>query len=363
VEKSSPGNSRTNFTVAPIAVIDGDPDTSKKPTIGDFLLPYLDYEATSPSPAKSQAQKPVGQMCGSLALVGETASGKRIAKRICCGREWCEECREQAHNRRIARIVKRLLQVDPMGYGVITFPEEVRPLMRNPRTLALLGKKLRSLLRKRGYQKIYCRWHFFGDKSTKHNPHLNVFCDGGYLPPGQLSDLKDDIRRALLPRSMANQYGKDLVIHYDFTRDPKRKMHWIKYVTRPTFLEREWDDQLASMLYGFHNGCFAGTWNDAPKWKLTGSDKKFNALARLAEGLHPESGEPVKWDSKPLPWVLVLMQNPVHLGAWWYSLPPTRPPPAQLGGVEVRLNGLLKRKHAAFLASEEYLEQLTQGGD
>lgn len=290
---------------------------------------YLECEATSPYDQKTQAQKPVGKMCGSLALVGVTATGKRITKRCCCGREWCEDCREQAHRRRIARVLTRLLQIDPMGYIDITFLEEIRCLMRNPDTLAALAKRLRRLLRRLGYRKVYNRWHFFGDTPGKYHPHLNVLCDGGYLEPEQLAVLKDAIRRALLPRSMASQYGKDLVVHYDYTQDAKRKMNWIRYVTRPTFLEREWDDQLASMLYGFHNGCFAGTWNDPPKWRLTGSDKKFNALARLAEGRHPASGEPIVWDKKPLPWVLLLMENPVHLGGWWYLLPPVREPEAR----------------------------------
>ena len=302
-------------------------------------------------------------MCGSLALVGVTESGKRIAKRVCCGREWCEGCREQAHKRRVARILPRVMQICPMTYIIVTFPVEVRSLMRNKATLALLGKRLRGLLRKRGYQKVYTRWHFFGDTPEKYHPHLNVLVDGGFLPPEQMAELKDAIRRALLPRSMAEMYGKDLVVHYAYSQDEKRMMHWAKYITRPTFLEREWDDQLASKLYGFHNGCFAGTWGDAPKWKLTGTDKKFNALARLGEGRHPESGEPIVWDKKPLPWALVLIDNPIHLGAWWYSLPPTRSPPVRLGGVEERLNGLLRRKHAAFLEREEYLEQLTQGDD
>ncbi|MBA7481695.1 hypothetical protein ES707_17169 [subsurface metagenome] len=327
--KTLPDFPVTNFQEAPIAVVDGDADTPKKPTISDFLPVYPDYEATSPYGVKPQAQKPVGQMCGSLALVGVTESGKRIAKRVCCGREWCEECRDQSHNRRVARVLPRLLQLDWMGYIVITFPEEVRPLMRNPKTLTDLGKRLRRLLRRRGYQKVYSRWDFFGDTPEKYHPHLNVLVDGGFLPPEQLADLKDAIKRALLPRSMTKLIGNDVNSHYDYTRDSARKMHWIKYVTKATFLEREWDDQLASMLYGFHNGCFAGTWRDPPKWKLTGSDKKFNALARLGEGRHPESGEPVVWDKKPLPWVLLLMENPVHLGAWWYLLPPVREPEAR----------------------------------
>ncbi len=260
-------------------------------------------------------------MCKSSALVGSTASCKRIAKRISCGREWCVDCRKDAHKRRVARVLPRLMQVDPMGYIVITFPEEVRPLMRNPKALANLGKRARRLLRRRGYRKVYTRWHPFGDTPGVYHPHLNVLCDGGYLELDELADLKDAIRRALLPRSMAKLIGKDLVIHYDFTRDSARKMHWIKYVAKATFLEREWDDQLASWLYGFHNGCFAGTWNDAPKWKLTGTDKKYNALARLGEGRHPVSGEPIIWDKKPIPWVLLEKENPVHLGGGWYLLP------------------------------------------
>ncbi|MBA7537883.1 hypothetical protein ES705_30154 [subsurface metagenome] len=320
---------RTNLPLTAVAVLDDTPGDHTKAHLKSLRAYYLDYEATSPADEKTQSQKPTGKMCGSLALVGATGSGKRIAKRICCGREPCERCREQSHQRRIARVLPRLFQIDSMAYIVITWLVEVRPLMRNPKALALLGKRLRGLLRRRGYRKIYTRWHPFGDTPGVYHPHLNVICDGEYLEPEQLADLKNSIRCELLPRSMAKLYGKDLVIHYDYTQDAKRKMHWIKYVSKATFLEREWDEELASALYGFHNGCFAGTWNDTPKWRLTGTDKKFNALARLGEGLHPESGEPVTWDSKPLPWVLVKMENPVHIGGWWYTLPPIREPPGR----------------------------------
>ena len=345
----SPTPSSGRLLVA--TAVDGHPDTSKQPTASDFDAPYLDYEATSPYGVKTQAQKPTGRMCGSLAIMGVTATGQRIAKRVCCGREPCEVCREQSHKRRIARVLPRLLQLDWMTYIVITFPMEVRPLMRNKRTLALLGKRTRALLRRRGYHKVYTRWHLFGDTPGVYHPHLNVLCDGKGMSRAQLADSKDAIRRALLPRSMAKLIGKDLVIrHAGYTQDGARKMGWIKYVTKATFLERGWDEQLASMLYGFHNGCFAGTWDGPPKWKLTGTDKKYNALIQLAEGRHPVSGEPITWDSEPIPWVLVLTENPVHLGGWWYVLPPARSPPRRLDGLQDELNRLLERKHANYLA-------------
>ena len=288
---------------------------------------YLEHEATSPSTLKPQAQKPYGRMCGCLALAGQDEDGNRISKRLFCGREWCPVCGVFVHRRRIARVLSRLMQICPMSYIIITFPLEVRLFERNPKLLTWQAKKVRKLLRKWGYRKIYTRWHFFGKHGEKYHPHLNVLCDGEWLTPEQLAELKDLIRRKLLPRSIARIIGKDLDIRYAYRRTPKRIMHTIKYVTKASFLDRSWDDKLADALYGFHNGCFAGTWNDPPKWKLTGTDKKFNALLPLAEGKHPMSGKPIVWNKRPIPFVLVLMEEPVDAGGGYYLLPPIRPPP------------------------------------
>ncbi|GAI59513.1 unnamed protein product, partial [marine sediment metagenome] len=262
-----------------------------------------------------------------LCLIGQDEDGNRIAKRIVCGREWCEDCRDISHRRRIARVLPRLMQICPMSYIVITFPLEVRSMMRDPQVLALIGKKVRKLLRKRGYRMVWTRWHFFGKHGEKYHPHLNVLCDGEWLAPEQLAELKDLIRRKLLPRSMARSIDKDLDIRYAYRQTPKKIMHTIKYVTKASFEHIEWDEPLASALYGFHNGCFAGTWDGPPKWKLTGTDKKFNALLSLAEGKHPVSGKPIVWDRRPTPSVLVGMEEPVDIGGGYCLLPPIRPPP------------------------------------
>ncbi|GAI45275.1 unnamed protein product, partial [marine sediment metagenome] len=118
---------------------------------------------------------------------------------------------------------------------------------------------------------------------------------------------------------------------------------------RPEFaLEREWDDPLARALYGFHNGCFAGTWKDPQKWRLTGSDKKYNSLLKLAENLHPVSGKPITWTRKPIPFVLVLMEEPTDIGGWYYLLPPIRPPPDLSNETTQRLYKL-KQAHSLAL--------------
>ncbi|GAI60326.1 unnamed protein product [marine sediment metagenome] len=216
-----------------------------------------------------------------------------------------------------------------MGYEVITFPLEVRLFMRNPSVLALKAKQTRKLYRKMGYQMVFTRWHYFGKNGEKYHPHLNVLYDGGYLSKEQLAKKKSLIRRKLLPRSIAKRIKKDLVIHSDYTQDPKLKMRWISYVTKASFTDKSWDRPLADALKGFHNGCFAGFWNGDPKWKLTGTDKKFNALLKVMKGLHPVSGKPVVWKKPTIPWVLLLMEEPVDIGGWWYLLPNERAPPEE----------------------------------
>jgi len=318
---------KTNLSQDLWKTIVKNPDTGKITIDQDLVKDYLDYKATSPSTLGLPALKDNRTMCGCLALVGQDEDGNRIAKRLFCGREWCSDCGLFVHRRRISRVLSHLFQIDWMGYGVITFPLEVRLIMRDPQVMRRLAKKLRKLLRRRGYRKVYTRWHFFGEHGEKYHPHLNVLLDGGYLSPEELAELKDSIRRKLLPRAIANRIGKDLVIHYDYTQESKRKMHWIKYVTKASFTDRAWDEPLADALHGFHNGCFAGFWNDPPKWHLTGTDKKFNALLPLAEGKHPVSGKPIVWNRRPIPFVLVLMEEPVDIGGGYYLLPTIRPPP------------------------------------
>ena len=303
------------------------PGTPQKLTVHDAVNNYLDYIATSPTTLRLPGVQENRTICGSLCKVGEDEDGNGIVFRTSCRREWCKDCRVIEHRRRMSSILPHCLQFDWMGYGVITFPLEVRLIMRDPSVLTSQAKKLRQLLRKRGYRKIYTRWHFFGDKSQRYHPHLNVLLDGGYLSPEQLAELKDSIRRKLLKRSIARRIKKDLVIYYDYTRDAKLKMHWIKYVTKATFTDRSWDEELATKLKGFHNGCFAGFWNDPPKWRLTGTDKKYNHLLKVKGGIHPISGKPILWDKALVPWALVQSVNLIDLGAWCYCYNAPRAPP------------------------------------
>ncbi|MBA7544593.1 hypothetical protein ES705_36954 [subsurface metagenome] len=104
-------------------------------------------------------------------------------------------------------------------------------------------------------------------------------------------------------------------------------MHTLRYCTKATFTDIEWDEALASNLSGERYSGWWGRWDALPKWQLDESDKKTAALSMLEQGLHPVSGKPIRWNKQPIPFVLVLMEDPVSLGNGYYTLPPIRPPP------------------------------------
>ncbi|MBA7542798.1 hypothetical protein ES705_35122 [subsurface metagenome] len=104
-------------------------------------------------------------------------------------------------------------------------------------------------------------------------------------------------------------------------------MHTLSYCTKATFTDIEWDEALASNLSGERYSGWWGKWDAPPKWQLDPSDKKTADLSMLEQGLHPVSGKPIRWHKKPIPFVLVLMEDPVSLGNGYYTLPPIRPPP------------------------------------
>ena len=301
----------------------------QKPLWDDDQQHYLDPVAKTPLNTAKPYLSSLHKACGSLALIGQSEDGERIAKRLFCGREWCDHCRDFVHNRRIARWLPKAQELLPVGYWVITYPKPIRSFLRGKKALASQGIILRDALKKLGYKRGLTRWHYFGDQSTEYHPHLNALVEGDYLPSDELERQKDYIRDRLFPYSMAKQLGVDLVINYSYTRNPKRAWHWLKYITRATFLDQGWDEPLASIVYGFRNNNTWGVWSGVPKWQLPGDARKLNALIKLTEGLHPISGKPITWHKDPVPWVLVLMDDPIPLGGGYYLLPPIREPPSR----------------------------------
>ncbi|MBA7588464.1 hypothetical protein ES708_30522 [subsurface metagenome] len=361
--KASPGNPETNFVAAPVAVIDGDPDTSKKPTIGDFLHPYLDVVEQVATPGTDLGSIGFAEKCGQWALYGECQNGHRFAVQIFCGKPWHAGCREIMHRRKIAKLLPKVQQLLPAGHLVIRPPNELQVFYLDRRGRRIFIKRVIKALKSLGYRRGIIFIHYFGDDPTRFAFHLDVLVDGGFLEPEVLDERKANLRRLIYPASVVKRWGDTLAVNYSYKPTWGQVYGALKYCTRPTFTQLEGNERAADSIRGERTIRRWGRWDEEPKWQLADSDRKLQSLVSLEKGECPVCGEPIIWNKNRIPTALVRSQGGVEITTGYWALPPTRPPPAPLGGVEERLNGLLKRKHAALLASEEYLEQLTLGSD
>jgi hypothetical protein len=212
-----------------------------------------------------------------------------------------------------------------MGYFVFTIPMEKRQLYRTKRQLNKLTKQLTAgdksnhivgLLKSVGFERGLCRWHWFGDKSVKFNPHLNVIVDGSYLSPVQLDAIKT---------AWAGILGVEVAdVFYEYTDKPGKMMHIVQYVTRATFHKLEWDEWLAAHIYNFRGMRAWGKWNGEAAWEVHGEDK-LPEVAELESGICPVCKQPIHWQGKPLvmPWLKAWADAGVakQLGAGYWRLP------------------------------------------
>lgn len=302
---------------------------------------YVDYVVKSATP-KTDTQKK--SSCGAWAVVSECSSGlHHFAKKLVCGKEWCEVCGKDnsaAHKRRQARILPKLQQVRQLGYFVIEFPEIYRHIgqagidpdldgaehaqgwcyskadlagidikVTNERgrvvnrhipgtsdkiVQVLAGKRCGRRGRVGGYFKRgLARWHWFGDDLPgKWNPHFNVLVDGGHLEPDLLETIKAELRAALnVP---------DLIVHYSYFHRPGQIVQKARYVTRATFRNYDWNQYMANELYNFRNMRWWGNWRGEAAWQLAdaaaeGEDVAgLEAVASLQTGICPDCGQPLK---------------------------------------------------------------------
>ncbi len=235
----------------------------------------------------------------------------------------------------------------PVGYWVIRPPWELMPLLRTKKQRSRFVKRIKDAFGALGYRRGLTFIHDFGEKSTRYAFHLNVLVDGGYLPEQELDEFKCKLRRLIYSKRVVERWEDKLDIFYEYRKTRAEIMHTLKYCTKATFLDRAWDEGLASNLYGARYAGWWGRWDGEPKWQLAKSDKKLASLVALEQAKCPQCGEPVVWARRPLPFVLVLMENPTELSNGYYLLPSIRGSPP--GAVEypnlIELPDSDERKH------------------
>jgi len=282
---------------------------------------YLDRIAKPQfSLAKIRGQKKP-ENCQYWAAIGHCENGHRFARRLNCGREWCDKCREEIEARRVARLLPKVQQMSSMAYWVITIHRELCPLLRSKRSRGIFAKRVRRAFKELGYLRGLDRWHPFGDKNHDYFPHLNVLVDGEWLEPEQLERLKSELRRMIFSKRIRKRYNDKLDIHYEYRDTPGKIMHTLKYVCRSTFLDKSWDEALAEASYNFRNAGWWGKWDQAPKWDVIHDHEPSPELVDLANGICPICSTKITWSRKPTTVSHILIQGAVEIAAGYYSLP------------------------------------------
>ena len=224
--------------------------------------------------------------CGYWSIVGECLNGHKFAKKLGCGREWCPECRDDFHMRRLGRWLPKARQIGVMGYLVITTPESNRP--RSKQEFYRIRKAIYRGLKRLGIERGLSRWHWFGDKEPRGwYPHLNLLLDFGFMDGSKLQRIKRLVGKVL---------GTDMVVvNYRYTRNVKKMLHWLRYVTRATFLESSWDKEMAEEIYHFNNCHCFGSWEDKPRWDIPLTLGKLTEISHLEDGFCPYCHSPIEW--------------------------------------------------------------------
>lgn len=294
--------------------------------------------------SEGQKEPPWLKECPGWMLVGRCVNNHRWAKELFCGREWCPTCGDEwsaTHQRRFARWLPKAERMETMGYLVVTFPPRARRKLRKKAQLSRVGKAIKVILLELGADRGLRRWHWFGEKSAIWHPHFNALIDGGYRSEGWLLEIR---------RRIAHLVGeRDVVVHYSYSGELGKMVHWLKYITRSTFLKESWDPGMAAELYNFRNTWSWGwkdrwgKWKGEPAWSLEdlGGEAEVHGLVdalavqSLEGGLCPKCREPLDWD-KPvrISWLEVWQGK--ALGAGYHELPDLgpsvpRPPPADRG--------------------------------
>jgi len=142
---------------------------------------------------------------------------------------------------------------------------------------------------------------------------LNVLIECGYLSKKKLKAIKRQYAAILkVPGA---------VVYYNYTTEPAKMVHTLKYVLRSTFLDYRWDERMASQLYNFRNVRNWGTWETPHVWEHFQGQAHFEAIASLETGHCPTCEEPLEWGkAHSISWLQIYkmagIAEPVGAGYW-----------------------------------------------
>ena len=126
-------------------------------------------------------------------VMGTCTNGHHFAKAILCGKEYCIDCGEKwswIHQRRHYRWLPKVKSMQSVGYLVVTLPMEVRKYFMDQKRLSVFRRYCIRLLKREGFDRGLCRWHWCGEDGVTWHPHLNFLFPGIYIPKPKIRELR-----------------------------------------------------------------------------------------------------------------------------------------------------------------------------
>ena len=259
----------------------------------------------------------INLVCPKWGITGECGCGHVFAKELICNREWCPNCGGdggKSHLRRTSDKLARARQIESMGKFVITIPPEIRWKYRDPLKLAAFGVSVKRMMQYNGFNRGLRRFHYFGEdhkhgpgyESPTFHPHLEVIVEAGYLSGKFINKIKRAVAHIL-----GVNFGR-VNLFYSYSDNRDKKLHFLRYMLRPTFESAEWDSELAYSLIGFKNALSWGTWHHKvwdvesgkmvngeyldPVWDMPdGGGEMVQVPVALQLGFCPVDGSRITW--------------------------------------------------------------------
>lgn len=274
--------------------------------------------------------------CSDYAITGvcEGEHSHKYGLLLNCRKPYCQICGvpdSDTHKQRVAKWLKKGFKIADMQYWVIQWPTEERDKLKTKHELNRVRKAIYRWFIRHGWERGLAAWHTHGDpkcpngcavgKNAKHtkprtddgvhyhcpqcgedfdvwesvaswNPHLNLLVDGGFIPKEQLEQLIEELRKLA---------GCKLIINMQYIEsgDIKKKIHKIKYITRPTFRNYKWNPEMVEELQGFRYVSHWGStekWQGEDEWTIEG-DGDTGDLLKLEENKCIDCGSHIHWDS------------------------------------------------------------------
>lgn len=249
-------------------------------------------------------------------------TGDKYMKFLECMKFFCPQCGKKhghIHNRRKKHLYEKIdtiggLDLYDMRQIVFTLPEDQRHLFKTRKGITAFVRMVKRIMEKEFPDRPMIEYfHAFGDEDPgKYHPHVNIHVlepkgTPLFISAEKLARIKAKFKKALLGYGCRNIPVVN--IYYSYFTDKVKKMHKLKYMSRPTpgYKNKEaiLEDSELAMLFivemkGFQYIRYFGAWDkggieDGPETKQELEKTAGERLIYISHGVMGKTEFRMRW--------------------------------------------------------------------